>query len=393
MNSLNNIRPKATVIVVGILDSPHFARWLRTLVELPITFILFPSTPHRKIHPELRRLAAHKGIATVTILRFESRLTIPIWIIDLVTRGDLRAYFLRRRIKQEKPNLVHALELQHAGYALHKAIKGVPIGKTKIALTNYGSDIYWFQRFPEHKTRLTELMHLADFYSAECERDIELARAMGFGGEVLTVLPNAGGINDITSWSTVDRDQVVDRKTVLIKGYTNFVGRAQDIISVITANAKRFDGWSLIVYSATLRARLMCAFVRIRQPQLKLRSIRKKSLTHAEMINHFKMAAAYVGFSQSDGISTSFLEALAHGAYPLQTSTACVSEWRDRGALFSPLEVNDPESAVEELLRILGDSSLRIEAAKKNRGVALVYIDANKIGRQMREDYARILAL
>jgi hypothetical protein len=216
---------------------------------------------------------------------------------------------------------------------------------------------------------------------------------MGFLGEALSVLPNAGGMSGITSWSPSDFDQVAGRRTVLIKGYTNFVGRAQDIISELARNSERFDGWNIVVYSATLRARLSCVATRIRRPGLKLTSIRKKSLTHAEMIELFSTAAAYVGFSRSDGVSTSFLEALAHGAYPLQTSTACISEWHDRGARFSSLNVEDPEQAIRELLRVLGDTRLRVEAARVNREVALANISAEEIGQQMRADYARILRI
>lgn len=385
--------PNTKVLVVGMLDSPHVARWLGTLVDLPVDFVLFPSTPHRRVHPDLQRLAAPKGEATVSIARLESRLSLVIWAVDLFARGRLRASLLRRRIEQEKPGLIHALELQHAGYTLHRAVGSGFRGPARIALTNYGSDIFWYRRFPRHQARLKELMSIADVYCAECERDVDAARAMGFRGEVLSVLPNAGGMSDLVPWSSTDEDMITQRTTVLIKGYTNFVGRAQDIITHISRNARRFEGWNVVVYSATLRARVMCLLIRLTRRDLRIHTLRKKSLTHAEMIELFASSAAYIGFSRSDGISTSFLEAMAHGAYPLQTSTACVDEWTNRGARFSMLDVNNPAGAVEELLRVLGNTNLRTEAARENRRVALVHLDDVNIGSQMREDYARVLGL
>lgn len=393
MNRKEDSGSLATVLVIGMLDSPHVARWLRTLVDLPVKFVLFPSTPHLRVHPELQKLASTEQRLSVSIAHPESRLSPIIWVIDLICRGNMRALLLRRRINKERPILVHALELQHAGYALHKAAGSRSLFPTKIALTNYGSDIYWYERYPRHQARLTALMSIADIYCAECERDVKSALSMGFRGEVLSVLPNAGGMSGLAPWSSSDEDLVVGRSTVLVKGYTNFVGRAQDIICHIARNAARFDGWNVIVYSATLRARLMCFLLRLTRPTLQLRAIKKKGLSHAEMIDLFASSAAYIGFSRSDGISTSFLEAMAHGAYPLQTSTACVAEWRSRGARFSMLDVNDPAGAVEELLRVLNDINLRTRAARENRGAALVHLDAVKIGRQMREDYARVLGL
>ena len=46
----------------------------------------------------------------------------------------------------------------------------------------------------------------------------------------------------------------------------------------------------------------------------------------------------YIGASKSDGISTSFLEALCLGAYPIQTNTSCANEWINLGFFGSIIE-------------------------------------------------------
>jgi glycosyltransferase involved in cell wall biosynthesis len=45
------------------------------------------------------------------------------------------------------------------------------------------------------------------------------------------------------------------------------------------------------------------------------------------MIALFSNSLAYVGASRSDGISTSVLEAMSAGAFPIQTDSSCSSEW------------------------------------------------------------------
>jgi glycosyltransferase involved in cell wall biosynthesis len=65
----------------------------------------------------------------------------------------------------------------------------------------------------------------------------------------------------------------------------------------------------------------------------------------------FKIAKIYLGCSESDGISTSFLEAISHGVYPIQTNTSCADEWLTKGIRASLVPL-DQEAISEELIRV-----------------------------------------
>lgn len=377
-----------------MLDSPHFARWLATLQGLPIDVELFPSSPNRRVHQGIEHLIAADSVAKYHLTGIESRLSLAIWALDLFLGGRLRARVLQWRIGQVSPHMIHAVELQHAGYVVLRVLEvgGVDDDVT-IALTNYGSDLFWFERFPRHAAKLIRLLSRADFYSAECARDVRLARRLGFTGRALTVLPNAGGLDAASSDPSKPLTPVAERRVVLIKGYTNFVGRAQDILGAIGQRAANLEGWDIVVYSSTLRARALCRWLSTRHPSLSIRAIPKKQLTHDEMLELFRHAAVYVGFSRSDGISTSFLEALACGAYPLQTTTACVDEWADRGAVFSPLDASDPSAAIAEVIRVLNDPEMRAAAAARNTEVATTHLGRLAISQRFEDDYRVVLGL
>jgi hypothetical protein len=62
-------------------------------------------------------------------------------------------------------------------------------------------------------------------------------------------------------------------------------------------------------------------------------------LTHAEILDLFSESRLYVGVSLSDGLSTSAIEAMAMGAFPIQSSTSCASEWFIEG--FSGRSLSD----------------------------------------------------
>ena len=84
------------------------------------------------------------------------------------------------------------------------------------------------------------------------------------------------------------------------------------------------------------------------------------------MLNLFGTARTYVGVSLSDGISTSLLEAMAMGAFPIQTNTSCAEEWIEDGITGKLIEPN--QEAVKKSLQIaLSNDSLVDQASLINR--------------------------
>jgi glycosyltransferase involved in cell wall biosynthesis len=247
-------------------------------------------------------------------------LALPLSALDIPFNNRFRSQLLRRLIKQQKFDLIHVLELQHAGYLLlgTKLAPNLP----KVFITNWGSDIYWFQQFPKHKDRIVQLLNIASFYSAECQRDIEIVKKLGYAGKTMPVIPNSGGIN--LDEIPKDSPPPSQRRKIMIKGYTGFVGQALTAIKACELAAQHLREYEIAIYSASLKSRFRA---------LKLRhlhgikvTILKKRTPHNQMLKHFSEARIYIGISLSDGISTSLLEAMATGCYPIQTSTSCANE-------------------------------------------------------------------
>jgi len=311
------------ILIIGMADSVHVARWLSQFVDQPIDFTLFPSSPHRKIHPMLKKLITSKSQQmTVAIMPSSMRwLALPLSALDIPFRNFFRSHLLRRLITQQKFDLIHVLELQHAGYLLldTKLEPNLP----KVFITNWGSDIYWFQQFPKHKQKIIQLLKIANFYSAECHRDIEIVRQLGYTGKTMPVIPNSGGIN----LEEIPKDSLPpsQRKKIMIKGYTGFVGQALVALKACELAADHLKGYEVVIYSASLKTRIRA--IKLRHFHKIRVTILKKRTPHHEMLKHFSEARVYIGISLSDGISTSLLEAMATGCYPIQTNTSCANEW------------------------------------------------------------------
>ena len=345
------------VIAVGMFDSIHFARWLEQFQYQRIQFLLFPSSPHRRLHPKLSALLKADLPAKYSIVRCTQFAGLPLWILDKIFNDELRGRLLRSAVTRFKPQFVHALELQNAGYIALVALEKSKPTDLKLIVTNYGSDIYWFRQFPEHLVKIKRLLAITDQYSSECERDVRLARELQFEGKVMPVRPNAGGFSNEILRKTLR--PITHRPVIAVKGYNGWAGRAHLAIEALKVLEKRLLSYEIIFFSSntsTVTKARRCA----KETGLSITAHAKGALSHAEMLDLFGRSTLYVGLSVSDGISTSMLEAMAMGAIPVQTATACCDEWFDEtGVKVEELSVEAVADAILQGIELANDPSNR----------------------------------
>ena len=368
---------RVRVVLVCMVDSIHSARWIEQFRDQRVDFVLFPSTPNRRVHARIRALIGSKaGGATVRIAPFRGLLSIPLWGADLLLGDRLRGALLLRIVRRFRPDYVHALELNHGGYVAGRAYIGRTSELPPLIATNWGSDIYWFRRYPRHERRIRSLLREARFYSAECSRDIALAIAYGFTGSTFEVSPNAGGFSSDQLTRRLSKPST--RKVVAIKGYEGWVGRASIALQAVERTAPSLADHTIVVYSANAKTRRIAEAVAARTG-LDITVHRKKALSHQQMMELFANSRAYLGVSLSDGISTSLLEAMVSGCFPIQTGTSCADEWVVDGGTGMIVDVDDVPGIAEALRRALGDDQLVDRAAEANHEVAVARLDEGAI--------------
>jgi glycosyltransferase involved in cell wall biosynthesis len=93
-----------------------------------------------------------------------------------------------------------------------------------------------------------------------------------------------------------------------------------------------------------------------KQTDLEIKAFGKGAMSHKQVLEMFAKSKIYVGLSESDGISTSMLEAMAMGAIPVQTSTACCDEWfSDSGVAVHEITVPAVKDAIRQGLKLAED--------------------------------------
>ena len=383
-----NQRP--SVLVIGMADSIHLARWLTQFADTDIDFYIFPSKKYKYKNEELTKLI-HSPRSAKYILIATLNIGFITGYVDFIKFELLAKIFYRLKrsnklieiIKKSNFTYIHALEFQGAGYLLNTVPK-LLLDKSKTILTNWGSDIFYFRKMPHHATQIRKSLALADYYSAECERDYDLAREFGFIGRALPCIPNAGGF-DLEKYRT-NAIPPSQRNQLIIKGYGGAFGRADIPINLLVQIEEEFPSINFFVYSLS---KDMFQLIKTLPPRvrrkIRISKIRNK-ISHSQMINEFLRSRVYVGCSETDGISTSYLEALATGAYPIQTSTSCASEWVGRGAASSIISL-DSKVALESIREALRSNSLVDSACETNLRVAQKYLEYNSVKEKAFEFY------
>lgn len=355
-------------------------RWISQFEGTENEFVLYPSKKFRKIHPLiLKHISENSNLHAqlhnrLVPKRLFGYFDFAFKVLPLRINFNFRALILRKLIVKHKFDYIHALEIQGAGYLLAESYAGLNQSTAKIIVTNYGSDIYYFKQYSEHKVKIESVLQLADYYSAECTRDYKLARELGFTGTEMPCIPNAGGFEIGESIGT----KASDRKKIIVKCYGGQFGRGGLVIQALKDVLASVGSYHVLLYSVTEDLLCEAQDLSDKFPERVRIATQSKPIPHKELINEFASSRVYIGASVSDGVSTSFLEALVQGAFPIQTNTSCANEWFEKGAQgYSPaLDIYEIKN---KLLFALENDLIVDKAQSVNRAIALKYLDSDLI--------------
>lgn len=364
------------ILFIAMSSSIHTARWLKQISDQGWDLHLFPSLDDEITHPEINNVTVHHMFYRWRKNR-NSKVRIkgtplPYSIIVMLAKflvnklfPNSRTFQLHRLIKKIKPDIIHSMELQHAGYLTMDAIKSMKSKTPPWIISNWGSDIYLFGKLAEHEPKITEVLSSCDYYFCECERDVHLAKSYGLRGKVLPVFPNTGGF-DIPHVSSLRRPGPVSaRRIIMLKGYQGWSGRALVALRALERCVDLLDGYEVHVHSAVTEDVFIAVELFQKSTGIPVNIIPKDS-PHDDILRYHGQARLSIGLSISDAISTSLLEAMAMGSFPIQSWTACANEWIEDGRTGLLVPPDDPDIIEQAICRAITDDDLVNRAAKQN---------------------------
>jgi len=225
--------------------------------------------------------------------------------------------------------------------------------------------------------------------SCECGRDVALARALGLKGEVVSSGTSVTGGFGVSELMISDAARPPsERSIIMLKGYQHWAGRALVGLRALERCVDMLGGYEIVVHSAVpdvaFAAKLFESNTGVRVRVLSQR------ITHSEVLSLHAQARVSIGLSISDGISVSLLEAMAMGAFPIQSCTACADEWVEHGVSGMIVPPEDPDIIEMALRTALSDDALVNRAATINRRTVEDRLNGDRLKRDANEVYAKI---
>ena len=385
------------ILFVTLGESIHAARWIKHLAGQGWDIHVFPHSAYDGIHPELQNLTFHTlvqrpGVNTVR----QTGLTWPLSRGRRKTTAALQRleYFkqparLARVIRKLQPDLVHSLEMQRCSYltlASRKQLNGDRLPPW--IYSSWGSDIFFFGRRSDHEPKIREVLAACDYFIADCERDVHLAKDFGLRGEVFGVFPATGGFDLKRMRKLGFGVPVSSRKVIALKGYQDeeWGGRALNALEALRLSATHLRGFEAVIFSAT--SEVKSAAERLaKQTGIRI-SILPPSPSD-EIAKLMGRARIAIGIGLTDGSPISLLEAMIMGAFPIQADTVSTTEWiRDgeNGLLVPP---EQPQTIAAAIQRALTDDQLVERAAELNSAIADQRLDQEKLRPQIIDMYRK----
>lgn len=318
-------------------------------------------------------------------------------IVDGIDFGELanesalgasrRAPWLAELIDALRPDVIHSFSIQQASYLTLAAGALCRRPFPPWIVGNWGQDIHFYRQIDYHRSAISAVLTRCDFYMAECQRDVDLARGLGFAGTALGVAPIGGGFDVARLRRLRSAGPTSSRRLIMVKGYQDLVGRGLVALRALALCADVLGGYRVAVYLANpdvkLAAELLGHDSGIPVDVLPY-------LPYDELMRHHGRARFAIGLSLSDGISTSALEAMIMGALPIQSHTSCLDEWIRDGETGLLVHPNDPIEVAAAIRRAVADDELVDAAAVANHRTVAARLDTSLVTPSVLAMYERV---
>lgn len=369
------------ILFVAMPGSVHAARWINQFSDLDWDIHLFAATPE-PVHADMKNVTVygfsafrHEGLDPSVKIR-------GLWPLRKGSSilGTQAGRFLpwdralAGLIRRLKPDIVHSMEIQHAGYMTYAARRKIKSSFPTWIVSNWGSDISLFGRLSDHEKRVREVISSCDYYHTECQRDVRLAEEFGFKGKGHWLLPLAGGFHVEQARKLRQPGPTSERRVIAVKGYQGWVYRALVALRAVElcADMLKDGGYRVAIYLPSPDTQIAAELL-AKSTGLPMDIIPYGP--HEEILSLHGRSRVSIGLSISDALSTSALETMVMGSFPIQSHTSCIGELLQDGESGILVHPEDPEPVAEALRRAVTDDALVDRAAEINARVTAKFLD------------------
>jgi len=391
---------KPRILIVGMFFSIHLRRWLSNLLDSGFQIHCFPSMDWGVNGPPVNEIFSPEILENEDFMIHgfginDERILFPVLYHESVEKESFIIDLLVEVILKIKPHVIHAIEMQQAGYLVQQCHEKIGDLFPKWIYTNYGSDLYACSRLKKHFSAVNQVLSSADFYSCECNRDVFIARSLGYKGDMVGVLSNVGGF-DIDQFSIIRQNKVPSTRNVIaLKGYQHEYGRALVGLKALELCQQelRDKNMEVHIYSSQASPAVPIAAELLSKSTGIPIKIVPYTLNNLDIVRIHATARISLGLSISDAVSISFLEAMSMGSFPIQSYTACANEWIDDGITGFLVDPDDPHEISAAIKKALLNDFLVDTAARINIQTIETRMNSSVVKKQILDMYKKSLLL
>ena len=219
-----------------------------------------------------------------------------------------------------QPDIVHCFEMQLSGLPILPIMEQ---NKIPFIYSSWGSDVFYFKQLGVSKNQLDRFYNRVNHLITDCKRDFKIATENGFQGRFLGVFPGNGGL-------IIDSGKikaVQDRNVILIKGYDDGVGKASIVLKGLELVSKKFLlDKKVIIYSADNNIQKLVKTSKVLSELPITVYSRYHFIKNKNLLEFMGQSCIHIANSISDGMPNALLEAMAMGAFPIQSNPGNVTE-------------------------------------------------------------------
>ncbi|WP_055448731.1 glycosyltransferase [Lacinutrix mariniflava] len=309
-------------ILMVSMNSIHFQRWTNQLKDSGHEVFWFDIKDGAKV-PSLSWVTTYQGWKQkLPNIKGKHFIKNKLPKLYKALENDTAKVF-EKVVSEVQPDVIHSFVLYISCTPILEVMR--KYNAIKWIYSSWGSDLYHFKNLPEYKIDIKKVLPRLNYLFTDCKRDVQLAKDLGFKGEVLGTFPGGGGYNFLVSDKYI-KMPVSTRNTILVKGYQGRSGRAIEVLKALEQLVSELLDYKIIVFGADIEVE---AYVTNNKKLHKLNiTVHAKSqfLIHEAILELMGKAKIYIGNSESDGLPNTLLEAVVLGAFPIQSNPGGATE-------------------------------------------------------------------
>jgi glycosyltransferase involved in cell wall biosynthesis len=336
------------------------------------------------------------------------------WVVPVHLRTCIRqlvapisfsraAQLIQERIEQIQPDLVHAMRIPFEGMVAsmagnHGERTSTSRKRPPLLLSVWGNDFTLHARsttvMAYHNRRA---LQDCDALHTDCQRDLKLARELGFSlAKPSITVPAGGGVKSEVFYPPPGEKDVIQQVSagnhpitiINPRGFRAYV-RNDTFFRAIPLIIRQYPNarFQCIAMAGEVQAERWITELGIKN-QVEL----LPRISQPEVAERFRQSQISVSITTHDGTPNTLIEAMACGCFPVAGDIESLREWITPGVNGTLVDPGDPDALAEAIIEVIANPDKRRQACEHNIKLVTEQVAYEKVMGKVENFYFQLIS-